>query len=64
MAWWCEDKRELGDPVGKPAEDVDGDDGQYEPGHLGVRLLLSLRRLRVLRADSFQFNDHLLMILK
>ena len=55
----CEDERQLSDPVGQPAEDVDRDDGQNESRHLGVRLLLALRGLRVLRAHSFQFDDHL-----
>ena len=55
----CKDERQLSDPVGQPAEDVDRDDGQNESRHLGVRLLLALRGLRVLRAHSFQFDDHL-----
>ncbi len=59
MAWRGEDECQLCNPVWQPAEDVDGDDGENEPGDFCVRLLLALRRLRILRSDGLKFDDHL-----
>ena len=51
----CEYECELRDPVGQPAEDVDGDDGEDEPRNLPVGLapLLGL----VLRPHRLQLDD-------
>ena len=47
---------ELCDPVGEPAEDVDGDDGEDEAGDLPVGLAALLRL--VLGPHRLQLDDH------
>jgi hypothetical protein len=64
VSWWSEDEGQLGDPVWQPAQNVDCDDGQNEPGHFGVRFLLPFRRFRVLRTDGFQLDDDLIIFKK
>ena len=52
------DEGDLSDPVGEPADDVDGDHGEDQLGHLPVALPLALRPLLSPRPHRPQLDDH------
>lgn len=56
LSRWCEDERNLRDPIRKPAEDIHGDHRQDKLGHFPMWLLLLFWFILRTHSPQFPYN--------